>query len=471
MHALDDDTMDELVMRKNNLISNQPCETTNSRQQELAKIDEQIMQNNRKTTIDKLLEDEENMYMTADDEDSDGQASKEKETQMITDKENASPTKHVQSTLSRINLSPIKEVNTTNRNVTVSNLTLANLSPSPVKRVKKHDLNEISNDIMKLKRLVNMAYIVPYFNINSIPDNEESKVPYFNSLKHLEEEALRVNHLRCKVSAKLFNYSISSGSQLTDVYVLCRKCNYINFAPIHLAYISHSSIIPKMFGEQNSSEANRLAMSSTSLFDSSTQKDSSKTNSTNELDQVDKKDDDIAIRMSKNFSLEWLNSAMPIGVEMQASQESVHYTQANINQNNNNNCSNDDQSETPMMFYECPRCSFLNDSQQSNECVKLDYIFRFWFIIRDANSKLFNCLLEADLAKRFLGSICPFKFYNNKKYSNKVFELIHKKFDKKFLFTIESFKLNNSKFASIECKNKNLNILYKIVDMEGLVPI
>ena len=68
-------------------------------------------------------------------------------------------------------------------------------------------------------------------------------------------------------------------------------------------------------------------------------------------------------------------------------------------------------------------------------------------------------------------TICPFKFYNNKKYSNKVFELIHRKFDKKFLFTIESLKLNNSKFASIDCKNKNLNIIYKIIDMEGLVPI
>jgi len=46
-----------------------------------------------------------------------------------------------------------------------------------------------------------------------------------------------------------------------------------------------------MFGEQDSNEANRLAMSSTGLFDSSTQKDSCKTNSTNESDQVDKKDD------------------------------------------------------------------------------------------------------------------------------------------------------------------------------------
>jgi len=220
-----------------------------------------------------------------------------------------------------------------------------------------------------------------------------------------------------------------------------------------------------MFGEQDSNETSKHAMCSTSLFDSSTQKDSSKTNS--ELDQGDRKDEDQAIRISKNFSLEWLNSAMPIGAEMQASQESVQYTQAIINSNS----SNDDQSDTQMMFYECPRCSFLNDSQQSNECVKLDYIFRFWFILRDANSKLYNCLLEADLAKRFLGSICPFKFYNNKKYSNKVFELIHRKFDKKFLFTIESLKLNNSKFASIDCKNKNLNIIYKIIDMEGLVPI
>jgi len=220
-----------------------------------------------------------------------------------------------------------------------------------------------------------------------------------------------------------------------------------------------------MFGEQDSNDINKQAMSSTSLFDSSTQKESSKPNSINELDQEDKKEDDKAIRISKNFSLEWLNSAMPIGAEMQASQESVPYTQTNTN-----NCSNDD-TETAMMYYECPRCSFLNDSQQSNECVKLDYIFRFWFILRDADSKLHNCLLEADLAKRFLGSICPFKFYNNKKYSNKVFELIHRKFDKKFLFTIESLKINHSKFASIECKNKNLNVLYKIVEMEGLVPI
>lgn len=107
------------------------------------------------------------------------------------------------------------------------------------KRLKIIDTEEISSDIFKLKKLTKYTYLVPYLVSSSIlgMDKFTKSVPWFNSLDYLSEEAEKHNFLKCKAKATLVGYSLNACPQIGVVFVSCKKCNYINFAPFHAARI------------------------------------------------------------------------------------------------------------------------------------------------------------------------------------------------------------------------------------------
>ena len=185
--------------------------------------------------------------------------------------------------------------------------------------------------------------------------------------------------------------------------------------------------------------------------------------------------DESIRKQSINFSLEWLQTAQPAGIN-----DKITYTQHTqaISATQGKNI----KEPQALMDYECPRCS-LNETDMSFEesAVEqpsfsssqpplLDYIYRFWFVLRDATSTLDPCLMEAEMAEQFLNSISPGKFYTKSSSANQVYNLIHEQLNKKFLFTIETYKLkeNTTKISENNVK-KPVKTLYKIVNAEELI--
>ena len=192
-----------------------------------------------------------------------------------------------------------------------------------------------------------------------------------------------------------------------------------------------------------------------------------------------------------NFNLDWLQTVLPVNLSThmmftQQTQSLGYNTQANT------------ANEIPVMLYECPRCllnesELLSDDSASHDTSQslsqppalLDYIYRFWFVLRDATSTLDPCLIEGDLAERFLHFVSPEKFYTIQDKAHQVYKTIHEQISKKFSFTIETFNLAsdiidpnqasfsaNSKVADLNVNTqKKLNILYKIVDLEEIIPL
>ena len=173
--------------------------------------------------------------------------------------------------------------------------------------------------------------------------------------------------------------------------------------------------------------------------------------------------------------MDWLQTAQPAAINGKVTNtqfpQTFSATQAKF-----------DKEPKALMDYECPRCS-LNESDMSFEESAdelhasfsyspplLEYIYRFWFVVRDATSKLEPCLLEAEMAEQFLDSISPGKFYTKTTSANQVYKLIHEQFNKKFLFTFETYKLNeDTTKLSESIVNKPVTVLYKIVGAEELI--
>ena len=336
------------------------------------------------------------------------------------------------------------------------------------KRIKRVDSNEISSDIYKLKRLTSLTYIVPFLtstSLNEINPQKTKHIPFYLSLEDLAEDASKTNYMKCRVNAKLFSYSISSCPQIASVFVHCKKCNYVNFTPFHLASI-----------HQQATLSNCIT-------------DLQKNSSSNEEMEFD--DEEIRRQNATNFNLNWLKTALP--AEYISSSQATQFTQAQAPTQVNTN------GDAPVMLYDCPRCLLYECDENENEArntqasstqlpaFTLDYIYRFWFKIRDQSFTLDPCLLEGELAQRFLNPVSAVKFYTHLAKSHEVYKIFHKKFDKKYVFTFETFNLSqktadaaaaanltglseNSNSSLIPAK-KNVNVLYKIVDMEEIVQI
>lgn len=284
---------------------------------------------------------------------------------------------------------------------------------------------DICPEILKLKRLINLTYLVPF--MSSQIDNSIRFIPRYLSLKFLSQEAEKNTYLKGEVIAKLFNYSISACPRIGSVFVMCKKCNYINFTPFHLASIYQSATLNNILNNTDSSSDLASQFTQTRNIDS-------------------------------NFSLEWLQSALPSDFM------TITPTQSSQTQ------SEDSQDDSLVSYcYSCPRCDQIEQDliDESNKTF-LDYIYRFWFVLRDAESRLDTCLLEGDVAEKFLDLIKPIKFYTNQEKAHQVYKLIHKKLDKKYLFTIECFNFRNQNSILNLNSNRKLDILYKIVD---IIPI
>ena len=107
------------------------------------------------------------------------------------------------------------------------------------KRFKKMDVTEISSDIYKLQKLARFTYLVPYLSSSGLDEAKKFTVsyPFFTSLEYLANETSKHNYSKSKVIAKMFSYSIRTCPLIGSVFVNCKKCNYINFTPFHLASI------------------------------------------------------------------------------------------------------------------------------------------------------------------------------------------------------------------------------------------
>ena len=178
----------------------------------------------------------------------------------------------------------------------------------------------------------------------------------------------------------------------------------------------------------------------------------------NEMDS-----DEVTRNHAISFNLDWLETAQPAALNTQ-----IMFTQPTQTIK-----INDDQNPA-LMVYECPRCSLFESDMSNDDSGELqslslntpllDYIYRFWFVLRDATSNLDPCLIEGEVAARFLNSISPEKFYSQPSSAHQVYKLLMDKFNKKFLFTIESFKLKQS--LDQTRTNEQIKTLYKIVDFE-----
>jgi hypothetical protein len=231
------------------------------------------------------------------------------------------------------------------------------VSTSTQKFPVKIDSREISKQLFRVKRLLFTTHAVPFITIDS---NYLTQTYFYNSLQCLVDQAQLVDQMRSHVICTVYNYSFLNCLPMTSVFVHCKNCDYINFTPLNLASAHHKPTVNQLLRELASSKNNEDEI-----------------NNLNELRREN----------AVNFSLNWIYEALPNDLQ----------TQTCI-QNEGNGIE-----ETPIMFYQCPRCLY-NQQQENNdetsEIQMLEYIYRFWFKLRDENSQIDFCLMESDTAEK-----------------------------------------------------------------------
>jgi hypothetical protein len=444
--------------------------------------------------VENLLKDQESQYMTDDSSDEDDEQKsqtiltlKRKSTDAPMNDVTQSPeTKKVKTPIKP--LTPLEnklpqEIEETDDTVIKEFNTSMNIS---LQNTDKNgsalciiDPRKVSTEILKFKRLSSWTYLCPY--IESTLNNSTKTLPFYLCLDDLAKDASNKKYIKCKLIAKLFEFSQTSGPSIGSVFVHCKKCHYINFTPFHLAHIYHSGQLSLILNEINQIDAS-----------SSNSKNQINT-STQILSSIESEDQfqDFEENLEKNavnFDLNWLQTAMP------AQSNQIAFTQANTQIAKNVTPASSE--EAIFYEYECPRCLYntqnniINDQENNNNekrveemdtdvilvdnnninLSQLEYIYRFWFVLRDGSGRLDPCLLEGKLAEKFLGNVPPIKFYTQQAKSHVVYKTIIKKFSQKCLFTIEAFNLDLESNFQIEAKNyKKFKVVYKIVDIDELV--
>ncbi|RNA18085.1 protection of telomeres 1 [Brachionus plicatilis] len=315
---------------------------------------------------------------------------------------------------------------------------------SSPKMSKKIDPLAISQDIFMLKKLVNLTHICPYLSATSLGISTQmyqQQYPFYTNIKNLVEDSESKLYLKCKVIAKLYNFSAASSPPICMVFLKCKRCHYLNFTPIHLACAYQSAHLNNLL---NISEVK----SSSQLPGTAHQNATFAPFQTQENWQPGEQN-------GLNFSLDWLETATPSNFDPIA-------------------CSQEQSAGSMINYgYLCPRCALSQDESQDEQI--LDYVYRLWLVMRDADAKLDPCLIEEDVAVQFLDGIEPIKFYTNQSKGHQVFKTIQKNFHKKFLFTIEMFNLKlirnrNEQEEIVGAQStKRLDYVYKIVKFEELV--
>ena len=247
------------------------------------------------TKVDMLLEDDNELYLTDDEDDESVDCivspSRQKTASTVTAATAAkSPRKASHTTTSNATASSPKPASAVQ---TTSVVPQPQSTTNVVKRRQKtkNDWHAISADIYKLKRLVALTpYLVPYMtmsNYNDVggdntDDDDDSEnearseqrsltataarlfvakrrspqsTPYFDSLDDLRRAARHSTHMRAKVTAKFFNYAANNSywpkPQMWFVYVLCRACGYVNYVPFHFASLHQSTTLDMLLRDSD----------------------------------------------------------------------------------------------------------------------------------------------------------------------------------------------------------------------------
>ncbi len=210
--------------------------------------------------------------------------------------------------------------------------------------LKSIDKNEICKQIFKvLPSICSKTLAAPYMKLNAMKQK-----PFFYSLQSLIDRAQLSNHTQALVVCELQMHSFSP---LTNVYVHCKKCDYVNFSPLSWASVHQTKRVEQLLADLNKSE----------IID----------NLSNEIkiDDLDEQKKQNAV----NFSLKWLHQAKPKKWEW------LHNA----------------------LYYECPRCLYNQQDEESTAKIPLlEYMYRFWFKLKDASSEIDYCLMESDIAEK-----------------------------------------------------------------------
>jgi len=100
----------------------------------------------------------------------------------------------------------------------------------------------------------------------------------------------------------------------------------------------------------------------------------------------------------------------------------------------------------------------------------LEYIFRFWFDIRDKSGNLSPVLLEGDVAEKFLNGITATEYFTNSFKRNQVINKLESSLDTFYTMKIDSFRLSSPEARSEKVIPKNRpEVLHKIVDLKEIV--
>ncbi len=137
------------------------------------------------------------------------------------------------------------------------------------------------------------------------------------------------------------------------------------------------------------------------------------------------------------------------------------------------------------MFYHCPRCLMqctcadcTGDSESDEEAVErdtgclqaLDYIYRFWFDLRDESGYLSPVVLEGEVAEKFLAGISPIEFFTNSIKQNEVNQKLMEYMDKFYAITIDSFRVRspaNNDHTPLVAENRP-EVVHKIVELKEI---
>ena len=145
--------------------------------------------------VDILLEDDEKMYLTDDDDTNDA---------LMEDGSNKENQKSVPPEASH---NQTRKHSTSNIIIDETNFKTQEESNKKLKQLNPY---EICEKIHQLSRLTKLTILAPFIPTDSAYLSTQTSMPFFLSLEALAKESLNHNYLRCKVIAKLFNYSISS---------------------------------------------------------------------------------------------------------------------------------------------------------------------------------------------------------------------------------------------------------------------
>lgn len=344
--------------------------------------------------------------------------------------------------LMEVDCSPTKKKRVNeNQNETAAQFVSNNNNDTIKQGLNLKDSRKISLDIYDVKLLSKSNYLVPFIRSNQTL-NSENYLMFFESLGGLEKESLKRSYTKSKVIAK-FQRHIGLTSQIYQVYVSCKNCSYINYIPYNIGNMYHSTIMDHILKEYEKRFDNDVS----SFLNASSQEINAETNG-----------------HASNFSLEWFINA---GSDGWIGADEIATTQPRDLDENNK----------PVVHAECPRCKYINESNDTNKEIEntqeagpppLDFMYRFWFELRDPNGKLNPCLIEGSLANQIVGNIDAFKFYSKLKHDS-VMAAIKSLVDKslKYLFTIETFNLKNDlNQNNMMCKK--IDVLYKIIDFQEI---